>query len=57
MTTKKVVMYGNPADGFRIVGPFENAAAADAYIEAEFDRSDWWIVDLDAPDTELTLRG
>lgn len=50
----KVLMYGNPADGFRVVGPFENAEAATAYLETERDRSDWWIMDLDAPATQQT---
>ena len=46
----KVAVYGNPADGFRIVGPFETSADAQAYIDSERNKSDWWIMDLDAPD-------
>lgn len=44
-----VVMYGNPVDGFRIVGPFEDRDAAVQYGESEPSQNDWWIAELDAP--------
>ncbi len=43
-----VFVYGNPCDGFRFVGPFEDYDAALQYGEAEGD-GDWWITELDAP--------
>lgn len=44
-----VVMYGNPVDGFRIVGPFEDRDEAVKYGESEPSQNDWWIAELDAP--------
>jgi hypothetical protein len=43
-----VVIYGNPADGFNYVGPFESRDDAALYA-AEDTPADWWIVMLDAP--------
>lgn len=39
----KILLTGNPVDGFTVYGPFE---AADAIEEGEReDYGDWWIVD------------
>jgi hypothetical protein len=50
-----VVLIGNPADGFIVVGPFESAYDAERYLETERDKSDCWILELYKPaydDTE-----
>lgn len=45
-----VVLYGNPLDGLRIVGPFDSPADALAYTEHPADgERDWWIAEVDAP--------
>lgn len=43
-----IVIYGNPADGFNYVGPFESRADATHYASVD-NAGDWWIVELDAP--------
>lgn len=49
-----VMMMGNPADGFHVIGPFEDRETAVRYMETERDAGDCWIVDLLAPDEEFT---
>lgn len=45
-----VIMMGNPADGFVIVGPFNDRDTALAYMESEPPSSEnMWIVDLQSP--------
>jgi hypothetical protein len=43
-----IMIYGNPCDGFRYVGPFEDHDLALAYGEAGAS-GDWWITELDPP--------
>lgn len=46
---KYIVAYGNPADGFFYVGPFEHRLEAAEYIEAESIRGDMWVLELLSP--------
>jgi hypothetical protein len=43
-----IIIYGNPADGFSHVGPFNSLDEATQYAAAD-KPSDWWVVMLDAP--------
>jgi hypothetical protein len=43
-----IVIYGNPADGFSHVGPFDSHDEASTYAATD-DPANWWIVRLDAP--------
>jgi hypothetical protein len=49
--TQYVVAYGNVADGFSFVGPFNNANDAGDYA-GESDDREWWVVKLDPPPAE-----
>ena len=53
-TAAHVVVAGNPADGFVIVGPFSDVAGAHRYIEAEPvpDKRYMWVCELHAPAEE-----
>ena len=42
-----IMIYGNPVDGCRYVGPFASRDETLRYSEIE--RVDWWIAELDAP--------
>ena len=44
-----VVMYGNPKDGFGIVGPFDTYEAANEYADQNVREEDWWTVELERP--------
>lgn len=47
---KYIFVYGNPIDGFRFVGPFDDRDEAVEYGESEPPGSaDWWIAELDKP--------
>jgi hypothetical protein len=43
-----IVIYGNPADGFSHVGPFDSHDEASTYTATD-EPANWWIVRLDAP--------
>jgi hypothetical protein len=45
------VMYGNPLDGFRVVGPFATEDEADEYGgQFNLGHEPRWTVELEAPD-------
>jgi hypothetical protein len=46
-----IIVYGNPIDGFRYVGPFESRDAALHYCED--DGGDWWLTTLEPPPEEF----
>lgn len=60
MSKQYVLMIGNPADGFVVVGPFADHDQAQRYMEAEADVESMWIVELNAPaadwETEWSKR-
>jgi hypothetical protein len=45
------IMYGNPFDGFRIIGPFEDVDDAHRYLETdrELCHGNAWITEMDIP--------
>lgn len=49
-----LIITGNPVDGFRFIGPFEDHDAALAYAELEGAsiEADWWIAPIEAPNYE-----
>lgn len=47
----KVFIYGNPADGFSFVGPFDNQSHAEIYAIGE-SNTDWWFAPLEWPAEE-----
>ena len=47
---KYAMMIGNPADGFVVVGPFNDHATALAYLESETSSENMWIVEIHEPD-------
>ncbi len=50
--TPHVVMIGTPVDGFYVVGPFESRDLAQGYVDSEFNRSNMWVMELQAPAEE-----
>jgi hypothetical protein len=44
-----ILIYGNPRDGFRFVGPFAERDDAVVYLEMEVYQENIWIAQLDAP--------
>lgn len=48
---KYILVFGNPADGFEHIGPFDSAEEASAYAERWLD-GDWWTVLLQEPARE-----
>lgn len=52
--TPHCIIYGNPADGFRIIGPFDCGEDARAYLWTEpRGHENMWIMELDVPDATL----
>lgn len=47
-----IVMRGNPADGFRFVGPFETSDDAVEYIDKCVGNEEAWVVELLEPEYE-----
>jgi hypothetical protein len=47
-----VILMGNPADGFVVIGPFSNRDDAHKYLLAEDAYENVWIVDLQQPAKE-----
>lgn len=45
-----VIIKGNPVDGFSCVGPFADRDAAVEYGDTV--DTDWWVLDLEAPDED-----
>ena len=43
------IMMGNPADGFDLIGPFDNVADAMLYLQTERSKQDMWMVQLHPP--------
>lgn len=45
------IVYGNPGDGFRIIGPFDDIEDARQYIETDHElrHGSAWIMPLDIP--------
>jgi hypothetical protein len=57
VSTKTVLMTGNPVDGFVFVGPFDNHESACDFAEAcghDLER-DWWTADLADPTDPETV--
>jgi hypothetical protein len=52
ITPQAIVVYSNPADGFRYVGPFACMTDAVDYMGEERLSENMWVVLLDAPDKE-----
>lgn len=48
----RIVVAGNPVDGFTFHGPFDGPEAADAWAEDMQD--DWWMAKLTAPTVDTT---
>ena len=40
------IMEGNPADGFKIHGPFASAEWANTWGDGSLKDSTWWVMDL-----------
>jgi hypothetical protein len=51
-----VMLIGNPADGFVVVGPFPDHDAAVRYMETDPEKESMWIVELHAPAQEEDER-
>jgi hypothetical protein len=47
---KYIIIFGNPADGFEHIGPFDDGEAANEYADRHLrGRNDWWVVLLQEP--------
>lgn len=44
-----IMIYGNPCDGFRHVGPFKSHEDAVQYMACEKSSENCWIAELDTP--------
>jgi phosphatidylserine decarboxylase len=49
MASAFILVYGNPIDGHRFVGPFDDREAAIRYMDGERHSENIWIAELDAP--------
>ena len=47
---KYVILTGNPADGFAVIGPFEDVDVASRYLDFDLHGEDAWVVLLNAPE-------
>jgi hypothetical protein len=48
---KTIVVFGNPRDGFRCVGPFDTREQASDWADDNVSRGyDWWLVPLATPE-------
>ena len=45
-----ILCFGNPKDGFEYVGPFEVPADAQTHAEQNYGFTDWWVIQLQAPE-------
>ena len=45
-----VLICGNPASGFQIIGLFANSAEAQSYAE-DYSLKDWWVAEVISPGT------
>jgi len=50
--TLKILVVGNPADGFQYFGPFPELIDE---ITDQFDKEEWWCVDLNPVDDHIFL--
>jgi hypothetical protein len=48
---KYVILTGNPADGFDVIGPFDGLEAAIQYARANIP-AEWWATVLESPDVK-----
>ena len=44
-----IVIVGDPVDGFRYYGPFDDHDSAVKWAEAELDGERWWVADMEPP--------
>lgn len=49
---KACLLVGNPVDGLRVVGPFDDADSATAFAEDELGHEQWLVTSLEAWDGE-----
>lgn len=49
------IIWGNPIEGFQLLGLFKSGNEAEEFAETEVDenRVDWWIVELEKPRKEV----
>lgn len=45
-----IVVHGNPVDGFRHIGPFEDGGKASEWLATNKIFDSWWIVELADPE-------
>lgn len=44
-----IIIYGDPVDGLKFIGPFNTSEEAAAYASSgHFDGYDWWVAPLEA---------
>ena len=51
-----VIMYGNPVDGIKIVGPFASSEEAINYGDEALSDTEWWLTSIQRPDTTVLDR-
>lgn len=44
-----VVMYGNPGDGFGVIGHFDDGSEAVEWAETHLKGIEWWVMPLISP--------
>lgn len=44
-----VIATGNPFDGVKLIGPFNNYEAALTYADSNTFEWDWWVVHIEKP--------
>lgn len=45
-----IIVYGDPANGFTYIGPFEYPGDATRYAEQEIHDEYWWIAPIEQPE-------
>lgn len=51
----KIIITGNPVDGFRYIGPFADDEMSSAVFNYFSDDADWWVANIEPPFTECNF--
>jgi hypothetical protein len=52
MNEKYALATGNPFDGLKLHGPFDDAETANEYAENHYHGEDWWAMIINPPDLD-----
>lgn len=46
-----IIVTGTPYEGFTPIGPFPSSDVAIKFAEATFEQDDWWLMELEEPES------